>query len=394
MKRTKKIVISICAIFIIVSLGVCFVVASAFDGKLQEYKGAQNFNWDKLQPDISKKTVFIVADNEGTEMFDFFAPYYLFNATAQANVYVVSEKKQQILLFNSLFVLPHFTFSEIDSLNIKADILVIPNMTMSLKTPPKISTVNWVKKQYTGKNIILSICDGAATVAATGLYDGKPITTHATDFETLKKQFDGPIWVRDVTVTESGNLYSTAGVPNGVEGSLTVIKRVFGDQTLQKVLLDVKYPHADIQVKHNSIKVTTGSIFSAVARVLFKKRTNIGVLLQNEINEFELGSLLDVYGRTFPKSLNSFSNDNKPVKSKYGLTLIPSGRLDHDQVDEIHILNTSVFTVADKTRMAKATVKNYALTKNQYIIDLYLENIEKAYGRKFMNFVKLTLDYN
>jgi hypothetical protein len=103
---------------------------------------------------------------------------------------------------------------------------------------------------------------------------------------------------------------------------------------------------------------------------------------------------LDVYGRTFPKSLHSFSNDNKPVKSKYGLTLIPSGRLEHDQVDEIHILNSGVFTVSDKSSMAKATVKNYALPRNQYIIDLYLENIEKSYGRKFMNFVKLTLDYN
>jgi putative intracellular protease/amidase len=394
MKRNRKIIVTTCATLLIVSLGLYFAVARVFDGKLREYKGDQNFNWSKAPRDISKKTVFIVTDNEGTEMFDLLAPYYLFNATGQANVYIVSEKKQQILLVNSLFILPHFTFSEIDSLNIKADILVIPNLTIHLKTPPKISTVNWVKKQYTGDNIILSICDGAATVAATGLYDGKPITTHASDYETLKKQFPGPLWVKDITVTQSGNLYSTAGVANAVEGSLMVIKRIFGEETLQKVLLDVKYPHTVIQVEHYSNKVTTGSIFTAVSRFAFKKRDNMGVLLQDDINEFELGSLLDVYSRTLPKSLKSFTIDNKPLKSKHGLTLLPSGNLQHDQVDEIHVLNPAALSATDERKFPKAIVKNYSTAKKQYIINVCLENIERLYGRKFTNFVKLTLDYN
>jgi putative intracellular protease/amidase len=394
MKRNKKIVITICTTIIIVSLGIYFAVASVFDGKLQEYTGPQNFDWNQQQPDISKKIVFIVADNEGTEMFDLLAPYYLFNATGQANVFIVAEKKQQILLVNSLFILPHYTFAEIDSLNIKADIVVIPNMTIHLKTPPKTSTVNWVKKQYTGENIILSICDGAATMAATGLYDEKLITTHASDFETLKKQYPSPNWVKNTSVTQDGNLYSTAGVANAVEGSLTVIKKAFGDEILQKVLLDIKYPHRTIQLAHNSNKVTNASILTAVSRFIFKKRTNIGVLLQNDVNELELGSMLDVYSRTLPKSLKSFTVDNKPIKSKYGLTLLPSGNLEHDQVDELKVLNPSAFTSADESQFPKANVMLYSFVRNQYILDTYLENIKKLYGKKFMNFVKLTLDYN
>lgn len=394
MKRNKKIISIICSSLIMVTLGFHFAVASGFGGDLREFNGTQNFIGVKPLEDSSKKTVFIIADNEGTEMLDLLAPYYLFNATGQANVYVVSEKKQPIRLINSLFILPHFTFSEIDSLNIKADILVIPNITLDFKAPQKVNTLNWIKKQYTGENIILSICDGAATMAATGLYDGKLITSHAYDLAALQKQFRSPKWVKDVTVTQSGNLYSTAGVPNGVEGSLTVIKRVFGDETLQKVLLDINYPHPDIKLEHTSKIITTGAKFSAMSRILIKERKNMGVLLQDEINEFALGSLLDVYARTFPRSINSFSIDNEPRKSKYGLTIIPSGNFEHDPVDEIHILNTDVFTVADKSNFAEATVKNYALTKNQYIIDLYLENIQKSYGKRFMNFVKLTLDYN
>ena len=57
------------------------------------YKGNNNFNYTYLPTDTTKKTILIIADNEGTEIFDMLAPYYLFNATEQANVYIIAEKK-------------------------------------------------------------------------------------------------------------------------------------------------------------------------------------------------------------------------------------------------------------------------------------------------------------
>src|SRR6476646_3690808 len=155
-------------------------------GRTPVYEGKNNFTYQLPTYDSSKKTVVIVANNEGTEMFDLMAPFYLFNATEKANVFVVAEKKAPILLVNSLFILPHYTFSEIDSLHILPDVIVIPNLSTHLKAPQKPSNVAWIKQHYTGTNIILSICDGSATAAATGLYDGKLLTTHATDFKTLQ----------------------------------------------------------------------------------------------------------------------------------------------------------------------------------------------------------------
>src|SRR3954471_11803809 len=102
-----------------------------------KYNRYYNLAWSKPVLDSTKKTVIIIAENDGTEMFDLMAPFYLFNATEKANVYVVSEKKAPILLVNSLFILPHYSFSEIDSLGITPDVIVIPNVTIHLKTPPK-----------------------------------------------------------------------------------------------------------------------------------------------------------------------------------------------------------------------------------------------------------------
>jgi putative intracellular protease/amidase len=322
------------------------------------------------------------------------APFYLFNATEKANVFVVSEKKAPILLVNSLFILPHYSFSEIDSLHIIPDVIVIPNLTIHLMAPPKPSTVNWIKSHYTGANIILSICDGSATAAATGIYDGKLLTTHATDYKKLQKLFPKPAWVRDVSVTQSGNLYSTAGVSNAVEGSLTVIKRLFGEQTMQTVLQDVAYPHSNIKVDHQSQVVNKGAIIKIASKVLFKKNYKIGVLLTDSLNEFELASVLDTYVRSFPKSINSFSINGKNISSKYGLTLYPTGDAKEDQVNELHILHPISLPTSEQILFTNASIIKYSPEPKQYPIERCLERIAALYGANFRNCVKLMLDYN
>jgi hypothetical protein len=240
----------------------------------------------------------------------------------------------------------------------------------------------------------LSICDGSATAAATGLYDGKPLTTHASDYKTLKKQFPKPHWVKGISVTESGNLYSTAGVSNAVEGSLTVIKRLFGEQTMQAVLHDVRYPHANIKVDHQSKVVNKVAIIKIASKMLFKKNYKIGVALNDSLNEFELASVLDTYVRSFPKSINSFSVNGKNITSKYGLTLYPTGDLKEDQVNELHVLSSKSFNVSEQKLFTNASIIKYSTERKLYPIETCLERIATLYGANFKNCVKLMLDYN
>jgi transcriptional regulator GlxA family with amidase domain len=388
MKKIKKVLLYGLTALLVLVAGLYLTLSPVLAQKLKSFTGQASFPLEQMKIDSSKKTILIVADNNGTELFDLMAPFYLFNATEQANVFVISEKKAPILLVNSLFILPHYTFSEIDSLNIIPDVVVIPNLTVHLKTPPKETTVNWIKKHVSEKTIVLSICDGSATAAATGLYDGKPLTTHASDFKTLKKQFPKPHWVKDISVTESGNLYSTAGVSNAVEGSLTVIKRLYGEETMQQVLQNIKYPHSNIQMSHKSETVGTGAIFKIVSKVIFRKNYKIGVQLDDNINEFELASLLDTYTRTFPSSLNTFSFNGKKITSRYGLTMYPTG-IKTDKVNEVHLLIPSEQNIFPNARIIK-----YDASINKYPIDICLERISQLYGDNFKSCVKLTLDYN
>ena len=395
MKKFKKIAIITISTLLVSGIFLYFRLQPIFElNKLPAYKGNTNFEWKKPFYDSSKKNVVIVADNDVTEIFDCLAPFYLFNASDRANVYIIAEKKLPVVLARGLFILPSFSFSEIDSLKIKPDVIVIPNQSVKIDNPQKAITVNWIKKHYTGKNIILSVCDGSATAAATGLYDGKPITTHASDFSKITKLYPKAGWMKNVSVTQSGNLFSTAGVSNAAEGSLAVINYLFGRETMLKVLNDIGYPSAEIKTDHKSIPFGTGSTMTALRKVIFKKNNKIGVLLQDGINEFELAGLLDSYVRTMPSRLETFVLNGSSVKSKYGLTMYPTGSFREPSFDEIHVLMPELITVDDKRLLASSKLVTYDHLQSGYPIDIYLTRIGGQYGTKFRETVKLMLDYN
>lgn len=343
--------------------------------------------------DATKKTVFIIADNDGTEMFDMMAPFYLFNATGEANVYIVAEHKSAILVKKGLLVMPHYTFREIDSLHMHADVIVVPNQSRGARNQKKV-TVNFIKENYTGTNKILSVCDGSVTVAATGLYDGKNLTTHSSDYVGLKKHFKKPNWMLGTTVTQSGNLFSTAGVANATEGSLTVINDLFGRETMLRVLTGIHYPYSEIRMDHRNLVIDQNPIYLQLHKGKMKKSEKVGVLLQNGISEFDLAAILDCYSRSFPSSLDTFIVGNSSVTSKYGLTLLPTGDATANASTELHVLIPENISDTAKNHFKNAQFVTYDKHEQQYMIDVCLKRISALYGNDFGSFVKLMLDYN
>jgi transcriptional regulator GlxA family with amidase domain len=363
-------------------------------GKTPVYEEANSFAYPIPGYDSSKKTVVVVANNDGTELFDMMAPYYLFSTTGRANVYLVAKNKYPIVVKKGLFVLPQSTFSEIDSLGIKPDVIVIPYLSAadSIHQDPVI--VNWIKQHYSNEVNILAVCDGAATAAATGIFDSKPMTAHASDYAGIKPHFSKPLWRQNISVANEKNLYSTAGVSNAAEGSLMVINKLFGKEVMQKVIDDIKYPNPFPKTEHQSNTFHFGDKAATSKKILFRKNKRIGVLLQEGMNEFELASILDTYNRTFPKSIESFSYNDSAIKTKYGLTIIPTGRIRNSKLDELHIATSVSFPAPGNTVFNSAEIVKYDDTQKQYLIDKCLSRIRLEYGSKFENVVKLMLDYN
>jgi transcriptional regulator GlxA family with amidase domain len=343
--------------------------------------------------DMAKKTVFIVADYKLTELFDMLAPFYLFNATEKANVYIVAKDKIPVLIKRDLFVMPQLSFREVDSMKLQADVIVIPALSIRDEQQDTV-LISWIKKHFTAKTKMLTICDGASTGAATGFYDGKSITSHASDFDGIKAHFSKPIWVQQVSVAKSDNLFSTAGVSNAVEGSLLVIEELFGSETTKKVAADISYPHAETRLEHQSIALDGGNKFAAAKKVFLKRNRNIGVLLENGINEFTMATILDTYGRTFPASFRTYILHDSTIQTKYGLSLIYTGKNDVKGLNELHLAMPVSFSNEDAMFFKGIKTVRYDTMQHEYLFNICLKRIGEQYGHQFENFIKISLDYN
>lgn len=354
------------------------------------YIGTTNFKWDYPVYDSAKKTVIIMADNDMTETFDMLTPYFLFNETGMANVYIAAQKKYPIVTENGPFVLPHFSYNEVDSLKINPDVIVIPYM----HDPASAEKTMWIQKHFNDSVLFLSICDGAWTAAASGIYDGIPLTSHATGHDKLRKRFTKPVWVQNTSVTESGNLYSTAGVSNATDGSLKVIQRLFGEETMLKVLNKVNYPHNGIRQDHISKALTFSSKLSVLNKVFFKENKTIGILLQNGMNEMDLAALFDINARSMPASILAIVAWGNSITTKHGLTVVSIDKINPGKIDELHVLRQSEVSEEQITQYKNADIIYYDNRQGDYIIDICLKGIKEEYGTAFSNFVKLTLDYN
>ena len=343
--------------------------------------------------DPAKKTVFIIGDDKLTELFDMLAPFYLFNATEKANVYIVAKEQTPILIKKDLFVCPQLTFREADSMHLLADVIVIPALSIR-DGHQDTMVISWIKNHFSPTTRMLTICDGASTGAATGLYDGKPITCHASDLEVIKPHFNKPNWVQQVTVAKAGNLFSTAGVSNAVEGSLSVINEIFGTETTKKVAAIVNYPHEEIRLSHKSIALTGGNKFEVIKKVFFKRNKDIAVLLQNGMSEFAMASMIDTYGRTFPASFKTYILNDTTIRTRYGLSLIYTGNNSIKGLDELHVMMPETFSEVDESFFKKTNIIRYENLQNQYLFDVYFNRIGDQYGHQFEKFIKISLDYN
>jgi len=393
-KNFHRIIIPFALLFCLISFIVIGCQPIREFQSFDQYQGQQSYLQKVPQHDPTRKTVVLVADNRGTEIFDLLAPFYLFNAIGRANVYILAPENKAIILRKGLFILPHDTFTSFDQRGLAPDLIVIPNLSTMEADSLNPEIINWVKTNYQTHTRLLSVCDGAVTAAATGLYDHQPITTHASDFELVSKQFDQPQWVRDVGVTRSGRLYSTAGISHAVDGSLWVIRDMFGDSTAMEVMKKINYPFAESKTDHQSIAISARHKMRILSKVLTTQDPHVGVLLQEGVSEMHLAAVLDTYHRTFPSSIKSYSLDGKPIRSAFGLTLIPTGDLKKKQPDELHVLQPE--TLDEQALISKGITKRVIRheAKDSYIFDDLLGKIDDQYGPKFKDVVKVLLDYN
>jgi transcriptional regulator GlxA family with amidase domain len=82
---------------------------------------------------------------------------------------------------------------------------------------------------------VVSICTGSYVLAAAGLLDGRPATTHWTSAEHFQRIFPRVRVDADVLYVDDGDVLTSAGVAAGLDLCLHIVRRDFGSAVAAEV---------------------------------------------------------------------------------------------------------------------------------------------------------------
>jgi transcriptional regulator GlxA family with amidase domain len=118
------------------------------------------------------------------------------------------------------------------------DIVVVPGgfgNRMLLEDEP---LHDWIRGVHQTSTWTTSVCTGSLLLAAAGLLDGAPATTHWLARDLLGELGAEPVPDR---VVEHGKIVTAAGVSSGIDMALHLVQRINGEQVAQAVQLGIEY---------------------------------------------------------------------------------------------------------------------------------------------------------
>jgi transcriptional regulator GlxA family with amidase domain len=127
------------------------------------------------------------------------------------------------------------SISEISSVEILIVPGGLPAITMARAGDPLI---DWIAKIHPKTEWTISVCTGALMLGAAGILKDVPATTHWYSHSELKDYGAIPT---DERVVEYGKIITAAGVSAGIDMSLTLAMRLFGQEFAETMQLDMEY---------------------------------------------------------------------------------------------------------------------------------------------------------
>jgi putative intracellular protease/amidase len=100
---------------------------------------------------------------------------------------------------------------------------------------------DWIRAVHENTTWTTSVCTGSLLLAAAGLLDGVPATTHWLARDLLAEL--GADVVSD-RVVRDGKIVTAAGVSSGIDMALGLVQTINGDEVAQAVQLGIEYDPA------------------------------------------------------------------------------------------------------------------------------------------------------
>jgi transcriptional regulator GlxA family with amidase domain len=191
---------------------------------------------------------------DDVEVLDFAGPYEVFSITGLRtftekpfNVYTVAEKSP-VVARNGLTIIPDFLLDTCPT----PDIILIPGgggytaegqPFGSRKEMHNPVVLEWIKKQATQVELVLSVCTGALILGQAGLLEGLKATTHFKALDALRAISPTIEVVENVRYVDNRNVILSAGVSAGIDMSYYVVSKLLGKEVADEAARYAQYDY-------------------------------------------------------------------------------------------------------------------------------------------------------
>ena len=130
------------------------------------------------------------------------------------------------------------------------DIVLVPGSEANTTTAMADSELtSWLRQVHETTQWTTSVCSGSLILAAAGILDGHPATSHWLAQSALK-QF-GATPQKDKRIVQSGKIVTAAGVSAGIDMALWLMGEIAGQERAEIVQLLIEYdPQPPYQSGH------------------------------------------------------------------------------------------------------------------------------------------------
>ena len=180
---------------------------------------------------------------EDAEVLDFAGPFEVFSVTNELHAHelmtvkTVSVDGQRIRAKNGLSVNVDASIHDVTS----TDILIVPGGRGSRELVHNQQVIAWITQLAPKAELVLSVCTGALLLAQAGLLKHKVATTHAHGFELLANIDPSIRLEKNVRFVDNGKVITSAGISAGIDMSLHVMERLYGQEVRAKTAAYMEY---------------------------------------------------------------------------------------------------------------------------------------------------------
>jgi transcriptional regulator GlxA family with amidase domain len=185
---------------------------------------------------------------DGVEILDFTGPFEVFSSlwsdpdeqTHESHpvfrVVTISAADRLITCSGGLLVQPQATISNHPPL----DILLVPGGHVDdVLANPQL--LEWIVQQDQLTKLTTSVCTGALVLAKCGLLSQHRATTHWGALERLRQRHPDVEVLAETRFVDEGHIITSAGVSAGIDMSLHIVSRLFGEEAAAMAARGMEY---------------------------------------------------------------------------------------------------------------------------------------------------------